>query len=159
VNKARRTTWATTPADRRLSPGVAPENGPAQRFADTWNLEWPGCLLPVGRKQAARIKDYRQGGRQRQMTLAAGEFARRWLRQGLVRIRHYGLLANRGRTAKLAACRRLLGVAVVVAAVPPAAAVATRSCAVCGEGWMVVVQLVPRWGLPCAVSACREDSS
>lgn len=110
-------------------------------------------------------KDYRQGGRQRAMTLPAGEFARRWLQhvlpRGLVRMRHYGLLANRSREAKLALCRRLLGVAVVVA---PVAAVAEaeaapRSCAVCGEGWMVVVQVLPRGDLRCGVSACREDSS
>ena len=110
-----------------------------------------------------RYKDYRQRGRQRQMTLAAGAFACRGLQhvlpRGLVRIRHYGLLANRGREAKLAACRRLLGAAVVMGVVAVVAEPAPRGCVVCGEGWMVVVQVLPRRGLPCGVSACREDSS
>lgn len=108
-------------------------------------------------------KDYRQGGRQREMTLSAGAFARRWLQhvlpRGLVRIRHYGLLANRGREAKLTWCRRRLGVAVVVAAVAAASEASPRGCAVCGEGWMVVVQGLPRQDWPCGMSACREDGS
>ncbi len=60
-------------------------------------------------------KDYRQGGRQKEMTLSGEEFARRFVQhvlpRGFVRVRHYGLLANRGREEKLALCRRLLGVA------------------------------------------------
>jgi hypothetical protein len=60
-----------------------------------------------------RYRDYAQQGRRRTMTLAAGEFLRRFLLHvlptGLMRIRHYGYLANRHRHAKLAICRRLLG--------------------------------------------------
>jgi Putative transposase len=52
------------------------------------------------------------------MTLAAGEFIRRFLLHalpdGFHRIRHYGFLANGHRRAKLARCRLLL------AAPPPA---------------------------------------
>jgi hypothetical protein len=59
-------------------------------------------------------KDYRQAGRGQVMTLSASEFLRRFLLhvlpKGLHRIRQYGLLSNRGRAEKLAACRRLLGV-------------------------------------------------
>ncbi len=48
------------------------------------------------------------------MTLDADEFIRRFLLQvvppGLMRIRHYGFLANRHREAKLALCRQLLDV-------------------------------------------------
>jgi len=59
-----------------------------------------------------RWKDYARGNRVRTMTLAADEFLRRFLLHvlpaGFVRIRHFGLLANRGRTAKLARCRALL---------------------------------------------------
>lgn len=58
-------------------------------------------------------KDYTQGGRRREMTLAAEEFIRRFLLHvlpaGFVRIRYYGLLANRHRTVNLAQCRELLG--------------------------------------------------
>ena len=93
-------------------------------------------------------KDYRPGGREKEMTLSGEAFAYRFVQHvlplGFVRVRPYGLLANRGRQAKLAMCRRLLLVAtvVVVAAVP--AASEPRSCAVCGEGRMVVVRLLPR---------------
>lgn len=60
-------------------------------------------------------KDYSQGGRQRQMTLPAEEFLRRFLLHVLprrfVRIRYYGLFANRHRDQELERCRALLGVA------------------------------------------------
>ena len=61
---------------------------------------------------AFRWKDYRHHGRSKLMTLAAEEFIRRFLLHalpdGFHRIRHYGLLANGHRAAKLALCRRLL---------------------------------------------------
>jgi hypothetical protein len=59
-------------------------------------------------------KDYRNKDKQKSktMTLASGEFIRRFLihtlPQGFPRIRHFGLLANRHRKAKLALCRQLL---------------------------------------------------
>ena len=108
-------------------------------------------------------KEYRQGGREKEMTLSGEEFARRFVQhvlpRGFVRVRHYGLLANRGRQAKRAVCRRLLLVAtvVVVAAVP--AASAPRCCAVCGEGWMVLVGLLPRAERVGLVGCRGEDSS
>jgi hypothetical protein len=59
-------------------------------------------------------KDYTQGGRTREMTLPAEEFIRRFLLHILpdrfVRIRYYGLLANRHRKRELERCRELLGV-------------------------------------------------
>ena len=59
-----------------------------------------------------RWKDYADGSRVKVMALEAEEFIRRFLLHvvpdGFVRIRHFGLLANRTRTAKLARCRRLL---------------------------------------------------
>jgi hypothetical protein len=61
-----------------------------------------------------RWKDYAHGGRERLMKLGAVEFLRRFLLHVLprafVKIRHYGFLANRARTAKLELCRRLLHV-------------------------------------------------
>lgn len=58
-------------------------------------------------------KDYSQGGKAREMTLPAAELIRRFLLhvlpEGFVRIRYYGLLANRHREGTLARCRELLG--------------------------------------------------
>ncbi|PZP96583.1 MAG: IS91 family transposase [Variovorax paradoxus] len=57
-------------------------------------------------------KDYRHESKHKVMRLDAGEFVRRFLLHvlptGFQRIRHYGLLANRYREAKLARCRQLL---------------------------------------------------
>jgi Zn finger protein HypA/HybF involved in hydrogenase expression len=59
-----------------------------------------------------RWKDYRQDGKAKVMTLAAGEFIRRFLLHvlpdGFHRIRHYGLFANGHRANKIALCRKLL---------------------------------------------------
>ena len=58
-------------------------------------------------------KDYACGGKQMVMIVSADEFLRRFLihvlPKGLVRIRHFGLFANRRRTASLLRCRALLG--------------------------------------------------
>src|SRR3954462_9122827 len=108
----------------------------------------------------SRWKDYAHGGRRGTMTLEAGEFVRRFLLHvlptGFVRVRHYGLLANRHRREKLARCRELLGMAVTPQADtapsepgplrPPAPGVAvtpTRVCPRCGAGRMVVVAEFP----------------
>jgi hypothetical protein len=59
-----------------------------------------------------RWKDYRNGNRQKILTLGADEFIRRFLLhvlpEGFQRIRYYGFLANRHREQKLARCRQLL---------------------------------------------------
>ena len=61
-------------------------------------------------------KDYADDNRTKVMRLTADEFIRRFLLHVLpkrfVRIRHYGLLAGRNVTTKLARCRQLLGVPV-----------------------------------------------
>jgi hypothetical protein len=99
-------------------------------------------------------KDYAHGGKQKPMTLKAIEFLRRFLLHvlpaGLVRIRHYGFLANRVCREKLALCRELLGVGVApepIAAGPvsePKGIVegepAAHACPVCGEGRMVIIE-------------------
>ena len=58
-------------------------------------------------------KDYAHGNTRREMTITAVEFIRRFLQhvlpKGFMHIRHYGLLANRGRKKKLALARQLLG--------------------------------------------------
>jgi Putative transposase/Transposase zinc-binding domain len=59
-----------------------------------------------------RYKDYSDGHRSRTMTLSATEFLRRFVQhvlpRGFVKVRHYGLLANRHRQVRLEVCRRLL---------------------------------------------------
>lgn len=58
-------------------------------------------------------RDYADGDKQKTMTVKAGEFIRRFLLHVLphryVRIRHFALLANRGRKDGIALCRELLG--------------------------------------------------
>src|SRR6202008_839548 len=65
-----------------------------------------------GNQVAFAAKDYAAGGRPRLVRLAAEEFLRRWVQHvlplGFVKIRHYGLLANRGRAGRLMVCRALL---------------------------------------------------
>ena len=59
-----------------------------------------------------RGRDYTDGDRPKVMDLEASEFLRRFLLHvvpdGFVRIRHFGLLANRRRAANLARCHLLL---------------------------------------------------
>ena len=59
-----------------------------------------------------RWKDYARGGKQKIMAVSADEFLRRFLihvlPKGLVRIRHFGLFANRRRGDMLSRCRNLL---------------------------------------------------
>jgi hypothetical protein len=87
-----------------------------------------------------RFKDYAHGNRPRTMTLDAAEFLRRFLLhavpRGFMRIRHFGLLANRVRAKNLATCRRLL-------ASPPPPVIATAGaterpcCPLCGCGRLI----------------------
>ena len=110
-------------------------------------------------------KDYRQDGKTKEMTLSGAEFARRFLQHvlpgGFVRIRHYGLLANRGREGKLTLCRRLLlgeeARQRVEAARKPAEGPCL--CAVCGKGEMRVVELIPARPEGADAGRCPEDSS
>src|SRR5262249_47657998 len=64
-----------------------------------------------GDEVAFTWKDYADHGRQREMTLTGEEFLRRFLLHVLpdrfVRIRYYGLLANRHREKALALCRQV----------------------------------------------------
>ncbi len=99
-----------------------------------------------------RWKDYAHGNQQKVMALQAVEFIRRFLLHvvpsGFVRIRHYGLQANRVRAENLTRCRVLLGQGqgggesgAAPAEPPPSkpeAATRTR-CPVCGQGHMVVI--------------------
>lgn len=83
-----------------------------------------------------RYKDYAHGNRRKVMALDPQEFIRRFLMHvlpsGFMRIRHYGLLANRAKGKKLAATRAALGQP------PPAATTKTESVE---EFWLRVAAL------------------
>jgi len=70
-----------------------------------------------------RWRDYRHHDKAKVITLAVDEFIRRFLLHalpdGFHRIRHYGLLANGQRAAKLALCRQLLAAPTPTAPTPP----------------------------------------
>jgi len=110
-----------------------------------------------------RLKDYAEGGRTKRLTLDAEEFLRRFVQhvlpRGFVKVRHYGLLANGQRHARLSVCRRLLLVATVAAVVPgadpvPVAPAQPRCCPECGG-----TRLVHRELTPAARAAGPADSS
>jgi len=112
-----------------------------------------------------RWRDYAHGGKKKVMTVSAHEFLRRFLLHvlpgGLVRIRHFGLFANRRRGATLTRCRELLG---MTPRVDPPLAPSLR-CPAC-SGTMVVIERLtcgqlyfhPRLTLS-NQRRCRVDSS
>ena len=59
------------------------------------------------------IRDYKCSNQTRSVTLEGVEFIRRFLMhilpKGFIKIRHYGLLANRNKKTKLKLCRKLTG--------------------------------------------------
>ena len=110
---------------------------------------------------AFRWRDYRDGGRCKVMRLGAVEFVRRFLLhvlpRGFVRVRHYGLFANRQRRARLARCRELLAQPEPEARPEEDVAAMVRrltgrdilACPHCGEGRLrVVAVLSPRRWAP-----------
>ena len=104
--------WSTP---RRRSAGPS-------RCWSTWAATRTGWRSPTAGWWTSATAASRSAGRTtgttskpKVMRLPAAEFTRRFLLHvlpsGLQRIRHYGLLANRTRDAKLERCRELLGVA------------------------------------------------
>ncbi len=89
-------------------------------------------------------KDYAEGARHKSMTLQWDEFIRRLrlhlLPPRFVKIRHYGLLANRGRRARLQRARALLGAP--EPAPPPRPARSVPSCPHCGWTALVLVRVI-----------------
>lgn len=115
---------------------------------------------------AFRYKDYRRGRSDRIMRLPAAEFIRRFLLHVLpkrfVRIRHYGLLANRKRKENLSLCRQLLRTSngptssAATEASPPSAHSdpsesapvpaphdSDYACPVCKRGQLVIIARIP----------------
>ena len=118
-----------------------------------------------------RWKDYADDNQQKNMTLTADEFIRRFLLHtlpsGMQRIRYYGLLGNRHRAENLARCRDLLNMPAETTTpdepAPPRdyrsryAALTGKSlhqCPACREGCMRFFEL-----LPCGKSLPVIDTS
>ena len=112
-------------------------------------------------------RDRRDGDRKKTMTLEAQEFIRRFLLhvlpQGFMRIRHFGLLANRAKKLALAQCRKLLDLDPALPQPPLLSAkdlllkitgVDLSRCPCCGEGRMIVVGDLPAFSI-----SPRVDSS
>jgi hypothetical protein len=101
-----------------------------------------------------RWRDYRDGGRRKTMRLEAVEFIRRFLLHvlppGFLRIRHYGLFANRHRRAKMGCCRMLLAQPEPAARPKESVAAMMRrftgrdilACQHCGEGRLRMVAVL-----------------
>jgi hypothetical protein len=117
------------------------------------------ALDPKARTVTFDYKDYADAARHKTMTLKVDEFARRFalhiLPERLVKIRHYGLLANRGRQERVTQIRALLSKPGVPAAPPDptpvrAATAATDNtaspgvCPNCGARALVWVATLPR---------------
>jgi hypothetical protein len=110
-----------------------------------------------------RYTDYRSNGRERfrTMTLAPGEFIRRFLLhvlpKGFHRIRHYGLLASATCKANIARATELIAMPVAVTHPPaehdntdPADSAAADGCSPCPccGGRMIIVESFGRGGAP-----------
>jgi len=96
-----------------------------------------------------RWRDSAHKNKKRVMTLRVEEFLRRFflhvLPPGFVRIRHFGLFANRVRKASLDLCRRLLAElgAVAIVVPPPSTTAAFWSCPDCGGVMVLLERLTP----------------
>ena len=115
-----------------------------------------------------RYKDYRGDHQQRQMTLAATEFLRRWVQhvlpRGFVKVRHYGLWSNRQREERLALCRVLLA-ACVLRQLSSGLAIAEASCdsepvcPSCGGKHLVRLGELPREDPSFSCCSASSDTS
>lgn len=100
-----------------------------------------------GQRVTFRWKDYAHGGKQRKMTLDGTEFLRRFflhvLPKGFVRIRHFGFLANRFRSSRIARCRELLPLTSIASTVAHSQGEVPSSwhCPRCREPMIVILRL------------------
>jgi len=105
-------------------------------------------------KVTFRWKDYKNGGQHKAMTLTVDEFLRRFLLHTLprrfVRIRFFGFMANRRRTALLSVCKNLLTAGPQQRLAPTETTETenqpTRFCPLCG-GAMTVMERFTAWQL------------
>jgi hypothetical protein len=86
-----------------------------------------------------RWKDYAHNNRPRTMTLDGAEFLRRFLMhavpRGFMRIRHFGLLANRVRAANLSICRQLIAAPLPAIGFDPTPPL--PPCPICQRGHLI----------------------
>src|SRR5258706_5868796 len=109
-------------------------------------------------------KDYADRSQSKTITLDAVEFIRRFLLHvlpsGFVRIRHFGFLANRNRTKKLALCRSLLPARPTVAEPNiETGEPEPRLCPICKVGWLVSIEILPAGAIACVPAPMTADTS
>jgi hypothetical protein len=106
-------------------------------------------------------KDYADGARHKPMQLGLQEFIRRlrlhFLPPRFVKIRHYGLLTNRGRQQRLARARALLSPGQATAPAPAPTPRTLPVCPHCGWAALFLVRVVPPQRFPSPPT--RMDSS
>jgi hypothetical protein len=94
-----------------------------------------------GESVTFRFRDYNDGNAQKSMTLPATEFLSRFMThvvpEGFVRVRYYGFLANRDRTANIERARDLIGERRARTRTDPAPN--ARLCPECKVGTMQIV--------------------
>jgi len=132
----------------------------------------PRRLLSLDR-EAGRVRfayrDNRDAGRAKTMELGVGEFVRRFalhlLPARFTKIRHYGLLANRGRQERMGRVRAALGMSAAEGAASQPAPEGARSqgegedrlvCPYCGARALVWVGMEPR---PAGRPVAWDDTS
>ena len=108
-------------------------------------------------KVTFKYRDYKDGNKNKLMTIQAHEFIRRFLLHILpdnfVKIRHYGILSNRNRRAKLKRCKEILGISaretkqkqswqellIELTGKDP------RKCPCCGVGKMITKEIISQY--------------
>jgi hypothetical protein len=126
------------------------------RYTHRIAISNPRILSLKNGRVAFRYRDYADGRKEKVLRLDALEFIRRFLLHVLpkrfVRIRHYGLLANRHRKEKLARCRALLAAPTpeppeqetVCEKLLRLSGVDLLRCPACCEGRMIAIAEIPR---------------
>ncbi len=116
---------------------------------------YASCFIDFdGEQVALRYKDYRDGDRQKVMMLSGEELLRHFLLhvlpKGLMRVRHYGFLANRCRAKRLPQIRAAI-------AAPPPADAAEASEAVPFDGYPCPICRTGRLRVRARLIAPRRD--
>jgi hypothetical protein len=151
--------WLDVPAKKEwVVYAKPPFGGPDQvlkylaRYTHRVAIANSRILSIEGGKLRFRYKDYRDGREWKTLTLDATEFLRRFLLHvlpsGFMRIRHYGILANRVRRENLARCRKVLGYLDTAAPTELAAddpdSSSAVACPQCRIGRLVASRVLPQ---------------
>ena len=133
-----RRTGSSMPSRRSVDRNMSSTTSPATLTA--WRS--PTIASSPSRMNASFLwKDYAAGSKQKIMAVTADKFLRRFLIHvlpGLVRIRYFGLFANRKRSASLLRCRFLLKIAAPPPLPTPTAQI---KCPLCSELMLVVERI------------------